>query len=48
MNFGWSVGGKGLKPASECIKCGACEAACPQHIAIREELEKAAELFGTE
>ena len=46
--LGWSVGGKGLKPASECIKCGACEAACPQHIAIREELEKAAELFGTE
>lgn len=35
----WLVGGHGLKPASECIKCGKCEKACPQHIAIRQELE---------
>lgn len=35
----------GLKHASECIQCGQCEEVCPQHISIREELEKAAELF---
>ena len=28
------------------IKCGKCEQACPQHIKIRDELAKAAELFG--
>ena len=37
----WLVGGHGLKPASECIKCGKCEKVCPQHIAIRQELENA-------
>ncbi len=41
----WLVKGHDKKPASECIKCGACEEVCPQHISIREELEKAAELF---
>lgn len=30
------------KMPSECIKCGACESACPQSIAIRSELEKIA------
>ena len=25
-----------------CVKCGACEKACPQHIAIRAELEAVA------
>ncbi len=39
----WLVGGHGRKPAAECIKCGACEEVCPQHISIREELAKAAE-----
>lgn len=29
----------GSKKASECIKCGACEAVCPQHIEIRSMLE---------
>ena len=42
----WLVGGHGLKGAAECIKCGKCEEACPQHIPIREELEKAAEALG--
>ena len=37
---GWLVGGHGLKRADECIKCGKCEQACPQHIAIRDELDK--------
>ncbi len=36
----WLVGGHGKKRANECIKCGKCEDACPQHIAIRQELEK--------
>ncbi len=27
--------------ASNCVGCGKCEAHCPQHIAIREELKKA-------
>ncbi len=31
--------------ASECIKCGMCEAVCPQHLPIRELLEKVAETF---
>lgn len=36
----WLVGGHGKKHADECIKCGKCEAACPQHIKIRKELER--------
>ena len=35
----------GKKRANECIKCGACEAACPQHIKIRDYLEEAATLM---
>lgn len=31
--------------ASECIKCGRCEAACPQHLKIRELLEQVAKEF---
>ena len=31
--------------ASECIQCGACEGACPQHLHITEYLEQAAEMF---
>jgi hypothetical protein len=38
----WLVNMHGKKPATDCVKCGACEKACPQHIKIREELEKAA------
>ena len=31
--------------ASDCIKCGACEAICPQHLEIRKLLEDAVEEF---
>lgn len=31
--------------ASSCIKCGQCEFACPQHLPIRDLLEKVAEEF---
>ena len=37
----WLVGGHGLKSATECIECGLCEGACPQHIAVRDELKHA-------
>ncbi len=36
----WLVGSKGKAKADQCIKCGKCEQVCPQHIAIRENLEK--------
>ena len=32
--------------ASDCIKCGKCEKACPQHLQIRELLEEVAKEFG--
>ena len=41
----WLVGGHGKKFANACIKCGKCEAACPQHIKIRDELEKVEKAF---
>lgn len=43
----WLVSGHGLKRANECIKCGRCEEACPQHIAIMSNLAKiSSELLG--
>ncbi len=42
----WANADKGFKSASECIKCGACEEACPQHIKIRDELERCTKIFG--
>ena len=44
----WLVGGHGLKPAADCIKCGKCEKACPQHIAIRDELVRASKALNPE
>lgn len=42
-SYRWVIGEKGK--ASDCIACGQCETACPQHIEIIDELKKAAELF---
>ena len=42
----WLVAGHGRKHANECVKCGACEEACPQHIHIRDELDRVVETFG--
>ena len=39
----WLVGGHGKNRADQCVKCGKCEEACPQHIKIRENLEKVCE-----
>ena len=36
---------KGKNSPDKCIKCGKCEEACPQHISIRKNLEKAQALF---
>lgn len=35
----------GNTPASACVKCGACERACPQHLPVREHLKQVAERF---
>ena len=36
----WKTSDHGKAHANECVKCGACESVCPQHISIRDELEK--------
>ena len=35
----------GHRPASECLKCGLCEDACPQGLPIRDLLEQVADTF---
>lgn len=37
--------GGGKAKASECIKCGKCEKACPQHLHIRDLLADVANEF---
>lgn len=32
--------------AGECIQCGACETRCPFGVGIRENMKKAAAIFG--
>ena len=39
------ITGNGHGKASDCIKCGKCEKVCPQHLPIRELLEKVANTF---
>ena len=40
-----NVAMNGHGKASDCIKCGKCEQACPQHLPIREHLEQVAGKF---
>ena len=42
----WLVKLHGHKRASDCVECGKCEDACPQHIKIRDELKRVARTFG--
>ncbi len=44
----WLVTEHDRKRATSCIKCSACEQACPQHIKIRDELVRCAEALGIE
>lgn len=49
-NGGWyyMVYTQNAGKASDCIKCGKCEKACPQHLPIRELLTQVAERFEKE
>ena len=40
QRYGWRTRDKGK--ASDCVQCGACEDACPQHLPIRALLQEAA------
>lgn len=39
----WLVDSHGRRRPDECVKCGQCEEVCPQHIAIRDELDRVVE-----
>ena len=39
------ITGDGHGKASECVRCGKCEKVCPQHLPIRELLQKVASTF---
>jgi len=41
----YSVATHGKGKAKDCLKCGACEAICPQHLEIIKNLERASEAF---
>ena len=41
-DYAWNTEAHGKGKASDCIECGRCEAVCPQHLPIREELKNAA------
>ena len=41
----WLVTKHDKKRSNECIKCGLCEQACPQHIEIRDRLEDVTKTF---
>ena len=41
--YRFNTSGHDFNKASACIGCGQCEAVCPQHIHIRDELKKVAE-----
>ena len=36
----YSIALESSAPAKDCIKCGACESACPQHLEIKKLLNK--------
>ena len=45
QSYKTATGKEGATKAGECIKCGACETACPQHLSIIKLLEEADEIY---
>ena len=43
--YAQATGAAGAGSAADCIACGQCEAACPQHLPIIQHLQRAAELL---
>ncbi|MBE6478916.1 MAG: Fe-S oxidoreductase [Olsenella sp.] len=44
--YATAIGAPGAGSAADCIACGQCEAACPQHLPIIKRLAEAAEQLG--